>query len=243
MQMALGMLLAIGVISALIFGIRIINKWDRSLSEPKTLLKTHGKMGAIHLIRQKTIFLTLGFVWVLTLLSGLLGIWKQVTGPLLISISTMLTVFCITSLKRKRYCNKCVGSSFLYCGYLCLFSAYKIGYWHFAMSVWWLVYLTITYVLISLLSLWLFIKNGKQANRTGKTSKKSTLSFSALGISLAIYPVIILIRNSMRDNSVGNDIAIPILMTCLLVFLVPYSFGIRYFLIDDSELLYSPNFN
>ena len=217
------------------FALWKFDEWVRPLTTGEIIvLKNYNREDMFNKIRNRMIIPSLVFIWIFTLASGTLGIWKHITAPLLIAISATFTICCIICMIKKCYCNICLGICMIYQGYLCLLAAYKIGCFQFAISFWWLLGAFTLNTIISLLALWRFVKKGKKIQ---KTSKNKAISFSALGIALVTYPIISAFGRFMKQNNVGNDVAVPIIMVCLLLFSLESPFGACYLVLDDSKML------
>ena len=208
----------------LLIGIFItISKFDKS-SRPLTT-----KADMFYEIRNKSIIFILVFIWIFSVITGLCGIWKHVTAPLLISVSALLTTYCIISIFKKYHCNVCLGICSIYFGYLCLIATFKIGYWQFAISYWWVILALISNTLISLLILRNFLKTGKQIPK----SMGRKLSFSAIEFAPMGYLIARALINPLKANNTGNDIFVCIIMTFLSLFALVASSGVRYLVLDD----------
>ena len=229
MKLILPVLFFVLVSIAGFIGLWKFNKWLRPLTTGELILDNGGKENVDYIIHKRGIILSLIFVWILTLVSGMIGIWKYITAPLLISISALLTICCVISIVKNRHCTVSLGICSIYLGHLCLIAAFKIGYWQFAISYWWLIGAIVFNILISLLVVLRFIKKGKQIK---KSHKKKIISFTALGIAVTTYPIVSALGRFMKQNNVGNDVAVPIVMICLSLFALATPFTAHYLVLD-----------
>jgi len=234
MSIALVFFLFIFLLFGGFYGLWKFDTWSQPLTTRVIYLDGYSQMEMIYKIRNKMIILLLVFVWIFTFISGMFGIWKNITTPLLISITGCFTISCIYSIIKRRYCNAFLGSGIVYFGYLCLLATFKIGYWQFAISYWWFVGLIALNTAVSLLILWQFLKNGKKISTS---NNKKMLSFSAIGLALMSYPIISAVGHFLRVSSVGNEVTVPIIMALLTLFAFSTTLGIRYLVLDDSRIL------
>ena len=183
--------------------------------------------------RNKSITLLLRFIWVLTIPAGIIGRWSIFTTVLFLLLSIILTIVCMINMKRQKYGNICLGLCGQYSALLFLMLAYKLLYWQFAISAWYLVLGLVVFALIDALVLWKFIKNNKEI-------KKSKPVKSALSIGGFSFLIVVLIKNYLNRLDLDNQygIYIVIMAGCSLVIATLFSFSIRHFALSDDRVLF-----
>jgi uncharacterized membrane protein (UPF0136 family) len=233
MRFIIPVLIIVLMIIGGVYSLWKFEQWMRPPTVNSIAIKNLSKRDVIYVTRNKMIMLFLIFIWIFTLISGMLGIWKQVTAPLLISVSILLTSCCVASILKKRHCNLFLGICMLYFGYLCLLATFKIGYYQFSISYWWLVGAVTFNTVISLIVVQNFVKKGKEMP---KLSNKKVVPFSAFAVALVAYPIAIAISRFAKQSNVGNDVAVPVIMICLLLFALVTPFTARCLVLDDSKM-------
>jgi hypothetical protein len=134
----------------------------------------------------------------------------------------------------KKYGNICLDICGQYFSVLCLLSAYKVAYWQFGISFWWLVTAYIILILIDMLILWRFLKSGKNIKK-----KKSVYP---LAVALLVYPIVIVLGKYLKALN-SNDIAVAVMSMCLIVLATMMTISVRHLVLDDTTLLVEPKNN
>jgi len=183
--------------------------------------------------RNEIIAIILVFIWIFTLVGGFIGRWRIMTAPMLTIMTVFLTVFCVKNIKSRENCNICLGICSTYYSFLCLLCAYKLLYWQFAISAWYLIVGIAVWVLISLFILWIFIQNDKEIKKTKAVGAWTVGGFAFLFSTM--------LARSFRELNLEdpNQLAVPIVAICLALLGLSMALGIRYLVLDDDKMLYS----
>jgi len=184
--------------------------------------------------RNKAIFGLICFIWILTFLAGFLGRWNNITFVLFPVITVVLTIFCIVNIIKKRYCNVCLGICQLYFSLIGLILVYKIFYWQFKISAWYLVGGVFVLVIFDLFELRKFIKNNKEA----KKMKDASLWIMMLLVLLITSVLWLYIKRTFPANQLGASGTLGIISLIILIIFPFSAVGMCHLVLDDSKMLY-----
>ncbi|MBE7031942.1 MAG: hypothetical protein E7401_03150 [Ruminococcaceae bacterium] len=168
------------------------------------------------------------FIWFGTFGVSLFGRWNQTTAAIVVPFTSIISVVCIVHIMTKRHILLSIGLCSIYLGIISLVAIYKLAYFQYELAGKWLVVMLGVYIVI----IWivLAIKRGGEVKNPKKPVK------SALGIGLAVYPLVRIGAKFLKEKHMGdiNSVAIPILIACLTFFVIGSIVGARnVFLKED----------
>jgi len=237
-------ILVIAIIGAFFVLKRIWKSHDETvqLAAGVIYLGEYSKEEKIRKIRNSGTRDGLVVIWLFTIPTGILGIWSNITAPLLISLSICLTIGCAISMIKRKYYNISSGICFIYFGYLCLLAAFKFGYWEFALSYWWFVIAIVLNTINYLLAFWSAIKSKKKVLEPNNEIIKSFKGKNVLILFISIFPGItpfigMAHRRYVEEHNIGNETAVPVMMSILILVAIFLRYGVNAFVMDDSEYL------
>ena len=183
--------------------------------------------------RKKSIYAGFCFIWVLTLLAGFMGRWSHVTMVLLPICSLALTVISVKNIISKTHGNICLGIGQLYCSLIFLMLSYKILYWQFVTSAWYLVGGIAVLALFDWFVLRKFIKNDKKIKET----KKAHLLIFYLLIFLFTFIPYVYIKETFPSIVIGPNGVLSVVVGIAFAF-ISSAAGICNLVLEDDKLLY-----
>ena len=185
--------------------------------------------------RNKQIRIFLYFVWILTILIGLLESYynDNVAAMIFSALAVILTVFCVANMIKTKYGNICLGICQLYLSLIGLTFLIKALYWKFAISLWYLVIGIIIIVLFDLFVVWRFFKKNKEIKETKIVHARIVLGLMFLiSIILPVY-----INETFPSNPISILEVFCILYGIVLIF-ASSAAGVRNLVLEDDRILY-----